>query len=213
MSWEPINPDKPSDTELIGDEPFDIVADTLDAVVACYLKDLQRKPTAIEIVKTIERAWAPRFSDTALEGETSELLSLSCKTKAIPRRQKYAVGDVLRTKAANGEFVYARLFEIGDMGPAIGVYDSLGFIPKKLEDLRGRRLLVRVTPIHRELLQERQWTVVGNLPITAIDRKQPKGPAVISGVNEQLKAVNHHYGFKKLTGYQAQEIERWLIRK
>src|SRR5712671_5961760 len=30
MSWEPIHPDKPTDSELIGDDPFDIIANAFE---------------------------------------------------------------------------------------------------------------------------------------------------------------------------------------
>src|SRR2546425_8180075 len=119
MSWGPIDPKKPRDDELIGDEAFDVFADAVDEVVACYQKDLQRKPTARELVKTFENVLAPRFSEAVMEGETEALVSLSFKTKKVPRRQKFQVGDVLKAKAANGQFVYARIFKIEDNGPEI----------------------------------------------------------------------------------------------
>src|SRR2546427_12562219 len=126
MSWEPISPAKPRDTELIGDEPFDILADAINQIVESYAKELGRKPSCFELVKTFERVLSPRFANVVLEGETSELVSVSCKTRSIPRRQKFQVGDVVRSKAANGQYVYGRIFAIGKCGPMLGVYDSLG---------------------------------------------------------------------------------------
>src|SRR5215472_5129711 len=96
MSWEPINPNKQSDTELIGDKPFDIISEALDKVVSCYQNDLRRKPAAIELVKTFEHVLAPRFFETVLEGESSELVEVSFKTKAIPKRQQCRAGDFVK---------------------------------------------------------------------------------------------------------------------
>lgn len=211
MSWEPINPKSSGNNELVGDEPFDFLADALVQVVECYRRDLNRKPSALELVKTFERVLAPRFSEAVLEGETSELVSLSFKTKKVPKKQKFQEGDVIKTKAANGQFIYGRIFKIEKgLGPAIGVYDSLGFELKSLDELRKLRLIVKVSLIHRDLLERREWIVIGNLPINAADFGLPEGPAIISGVNEQLKAVNHYYGLSVLPGYKAYDIEKWL---
>ncbi|HWH79651.1 MAG TPA: hypothetical protein VNT76_19865, partial [Candidatus Binatus sp.] len=94
MSWEPINPATPKDSELIGDEPFDIIANALERVMKCYEQDLGRKPTALELVKTFERVLAPRFGDAVQKGATEESVSVWFKTKHIPRRQKFVLGDV-----------------------------------------------------------------------------------------------------------------------
>jgi len=100
--------------------------------------------------------------------------------------------------------------EIEGCGPEVGFCDSLGLEPQSLDELRALPLIVKVTSLHHQLLEAREWVVVGNLPINAADRKQPEGPSIISGINEQLKAVNHHYGLRKLSGYEAYQIEKWL---
>jgi hypothetical protein len=55
-------------------------------------------------------------------------------------------------------------------------------------------LAVKIFPIHREILEKREWLVVGNRPIAARDKKLPRGPLRIAGVNEQLEAANYFYG-------------------
>lgn len=194
MSWEPIDPNKPSDTELIGDEPFDIISEALDRVVSCYQKDLQRKPATIELVKTFEQVLAPRFFETVLEGETTELACVSFKTKQIPKRQKCRAGDFVKAQLADGRFVFGRVFEVGPLGPQVGVYDSAGLESPSLEQLKSLKLIVKVFPIHKELMEARSWIVFGNLPIDKSDERQPRGPLMISGKNEQLNAANYFYG-------------------
>jgi hypothetical protein len=206
MSWEPINPSEPNDTELIGDEPFDIVSEALDKVVDCYQKDLQRKPTTIELVKTFERVLAPRFFETTLDGETAELVSISAKTKKIPKRQKCHAGDFVKAQLADGRFVFGRVFEVGRYGPQVGVYDSAGLESPSLEELRRRKLIVKVFPIHTELMEARSWVVIGNLPIDEYDNRQPRGPLMISGTNEQLNAANFFYGLPHEKNYQLDEL-------
>src|SRR5215469_15406159 len=121
MSWEPINPNKQSDTELIGDEPFDIVSHALDEVVACYQKDLGRKPATIELVKTFQHVLAPRFFETVMEGESSELVEVSFKLKTIPKRQRYRAGDFVKAHLSDERLVFGRIFEVGHFGPIVGV--------------------------------------------------------------------------------------------
>jgi|GEM_PF-3243062 len=206
MSWESIDPNKPSDTELIGDEPFDIISEALDKVVSCYQKDLQRKPATVELVKTFEHVLAPRFFETVLEDETTELVSISFKTKKIPKRQKCQAGDFVKARLADGRFVYGRVFEVGFHGPKVGVYDSAGLEAPYLEELKKLRLIVKVFPIHKELMEARAWIVIGNLPLDEFDDRQPRGPIVIYGSNEQLNAANCFYGLAHNKVYGLDEL-------
>jgi len=209
MSWEPLDVQKPDTDEVIGDEPFDILCGAMDEVVQCYERDLKRKPTTNELGTTFARVLAPRFSKTVAEGETADLVTISFKTKSIPRRQKYRAGDFLKATAANGQPVYGRVFEVGNHGPMVGVYDSLGQQTPSFESLRKLQLIVKVTPIHHELIEKRAWTVIGHLPIDEVDRQQPCGPLAISGRNEQLNAANCFY---ELPHEKRYELEKWLNR-
>jgi len=205
MSWEPIDPKKPNETELIGDEPFDIISEALGRVVSCYQKDLGRKPATVELVKTFEHVLAPRFCETVLDGETTELVSVSFKTKKISKRQKYRAGDFVKAQLADGRFVFGRIFEVGPFGPMVGVYDSAGLGSTPLEELRKCKLIVKVFPIHKELMEKRSWVVFGCLPINEFDQRQPRGPLSISGTNEQLNAANYYYGLPHEKNYAIEE--------
>jgi hypothetical protein len=146
------------------------------------------------LVKTFEHVLVPRFFETALEGESEALVSISFKTKKIAKRQKYRAGDFLKAQLADGRFVFGRIFEVERYGPMVGVYDSAGAEAPPLAELRRRKLIVKVFPIHKELMEERAWVVFGHLPIDDFDVRQPRGPIVISGTNEQLNAANCYYG-------------------
>lgn len=211
MSWEPADPKNPSDDALIGDEPFDLLAQALCDFCTCYEKDLGRKPTSFELAKTLEQVLATHFGQVVAEGPDHRFVSLSLKKRKGRVRQKCNVGDFLVAKAADGRPVYARVFEIDPgFGTHIGVYDSLGIERPDLESLRSRPLIVKVTPIHPELLEEYAWTTIGNLPLNAVDRGQPRGPLQIAGVNEQLIAANFYYGLSDERWYN---IEDFLNRK
>lgn len=210
MSWEPADLDNPSEDALIGDEPFDLLGQALEDFSKCYEKDLGRKPTSFELAKTLERVLATHFGEVVAEGVNHRFVSLSIKARKGRARQKCKVGDFLLAKAADGCPVYARVFEIHPAhGPLIGVYDSLGLERPDLESLRSRPLIVKVTPIHPELLEEYAWTAIGNLPLNDLDRKQPRGPIVIAGVNKQLIAANYYYGLSDERWYN---IEEFLTR-
>lgn len=88
----------------------------------------------------------------------------------------------------------------------VGVYDSAGMESPSLEDLKGRKLIVKVFPIHKELMEAHSWLVIGNLPIDKLDEKQPQGPLMISGNNEQLNAANYHYGLPHQNYYRIDEL-------
>ena len=151
-----------------------------------------------------------QLQDHTSDGASAELASLTFKTRKIPKRQKYARGDVLKAEAANGEPIFARVFEIDPgLGPFVGVYDSLGMPPTDLDAIVQRPLVVKVFPIHREILEKREWLVIGNRPLTSADAQLPRGPVQIAGSNEQLEAANYHYGLGPKTFYN---IEDCLVR-
>jgi hypothetical protein len=161
MSWSPLDEKNPSDDALIGDEPFDLVSDCFRNVVCLYKRDLKRKPSLRELVGTIQAILEAQLQDHTSDGESAELASLTFKTRKIPKRQKYAKGDVLKAEAANGEPIYARVFQIENpgFGPFVGVYDSLGMPQTDLDAIIQRPLVVKIFPIHREILEKREWLV------------------------------------------------------
>ncbi|MCB9911423.1 MAG: hypothetical protein H6827_00360 [Planctomycetes bacterium] len=210
MSWTALDPDDANNAMVIGDEPWDVLSHAVREVVQLYQRDLNRLPHAEELVRTFQEVLQPSWSMVAQEGQTTELVQIRAKTRRIPKRQKYQIGDVLKATAANGKPLYARVFEPGElMYPAIGVYDSLGMLPDDLGAIIARPLIVKVTPIHHELMEERAWVVVGHRPITGIDQRHPQGPDSLSGENDQLIAANYFYGLsdKKFYG-----IEQYLVR-
>jgi hypothetical protein len=214
MSWEPIDPENPSDDALIGDDPFDLFGKAIDQVTQAYRRDLRRKPSIHELVTTFERVLETHFADAVSEGQTAELVSISFKIRAIPKRQKFKAGDFLKATAADGRPVYGRIFTgrppFGDAFSAwVGVYDSLGLEKVDLHELRQRPLVVKAMPIHPEILQKREWLVIGHLPLDDHDATQPHGLPEVSGVNSPLIAANYFYGLSAERWYN---IEKFLNR-
>jgi hypothetical protein len=211
MSWSPLDAKNPSDEALIGDEPFDLVSDCFRNVVQLYKRDLQRKPSLREILGTVQAVLEAQLQDHTLDGESAELVALTFKTRKIPKRQKYAEGDILKAAAANGEPIYARVFEIDPrLGPFVGVYDSLGLPQTDLDAIIQRPLVVKSFPIHRENLEKREWIVIGNRHLTPADAEVPRGPVKIAGDNQQLEAANYYYGLGPKTFY---DIDDCLVSK
>jgi hypothetical protein len=217
MSWSPLDENDTSNDAVIGDEPFDLVSDCFRKVVRLYKRDWKRKPSLRELVGTVQAVLEAQLQDHTSDGESAELTGLSFKTRKIPKRQKYAKGDILKALAANGKPVYGRVFDpdLGpqwkgsDFGPFVGVYDSLGMDEKDLDAIICRPLIVKVFPIHRENLEKREWLVIGHRPLTEKDRKHPNGPLQIAGSNEQLEAANYYYGLGPKTFYN---IDACLVR-
>lgn len=211
MSWSPLDDKNPSDDALIGDEPFDLVSDCLRKVVRLYKRDLKRMPSLRELVGTMQAVLEAQLQDHTSDGTSAELVALTFKTRKIPKRQKYAKGDILKAEAANGEPVYARVFNIDPhLGPFVGVYDSLGMPESDLDAIIHRPLAVKIFPIHRENLVKRAWLVIGNRPLVPADADLPRGPVAIAGSNEQLEAANYYYGLGPKTFYN---IEDHVVRQ
>ncbi len=209
MSWSPLEPDDPKNEMAVGDEPWDVLSGAIQEVVRLYQRDLHRLPYAKELVRTIQDVLQPSWSSVAHEGQTTELVGLQAKTRRIRKRQQYQIGDVLMATAANGEPIYARVFEPSEvLQPAIGVYDSLGMPSNDLDAIISRPLIVKVTPIHPELMEKRAWVVIGHRPMTDLDYGQPEGPNVIAGQNDQLIAANYFY---KLSQEKFYNIEEYLV--
>jgi len=211
MSWEPLDISNPDADEVIGDGPFDEMAATIEKIAEIYKAELGRLPTINEMVTTFKQALETRIDETTKEGEDHELLSIKFRLKKIPKRQKYKEGDVLRAKLANGEYVFGRLFVIDMMGPRIGVYDSKGMDSKDIDTIIKKPLIVKITPIHYENMQDRrEWEVIDHREIKEDELKNPFGPGAISGTNDQLIAANYYYGLSDEKYY---DIDKWIIKK
>jgi hypothetical protein len=210
MGWSPLTGSKPSDTAVIGDEPYDLISQCFRDVAETYQRDLKRMPALRELVGTVKAVLKAQLQDVTFDGATAELVGLTFKTRRIRRRQKYAVGDILESTAANGEPIYARIFENSEYGPEVGVYDSLGMSPKDLDALIRRPLIVKVFPMHREFLEKRGWRVIGTRPLSKADKKLPRGTLSIFGINAHLEFANYHYGFEEAA---FRDVDRFLVGK
>jgi hypothetical protein len=210
MSWSPIDNNARS-KEVIGDDPFDLISACFGKVAQLYKRDWKRKPSLRELLGTVEAVLAAQLQDHTTDGESAELVSLTFKTQKIPKRQKYAKGDVVKAVAANGKPIYGRIFDVERaIGPLVGVYDSLGMSQTDLDAIIQRPLVVKVFPTHPETLEKREWLVIGNRPVTRIEAKLPRGPMQVGGENQQLQAANYYYGFGKKAFYN---IEDCLAQK
>jgi Immunity protein 26 len=202
MSWSPLDDATPSDESVLGDEPFDLISDCLAEVTRIYERDWNRKPSLREIVGTVQAVLEAQLQDLASDGHSAELMSLTFKKRRIPKRQNFTAGDILRAEAGNDEQVYARIFDIHpQIGPFVGVYDSLGMPQESIDAIIQRPLVVKVFPTHREVLERREWVVIGNRPLTQADDQLPRGPVQIGGSNQHLEAVNYYYGLGPKTFY------------
>ena len=194
---------------MVGDEAWDLMSDAVHEIAEIYQRELGRLPYSEELLRTFQDVLLPSWSSVVNEGQTTELVRILGKTKKIKTRQVSKVGDVLRAEAANGQWIYARLFEPGNlMGISLGVYDSLGMDPRDLDAIVARPLIVKITPIHPELLEKRAWFVVGHVPISERDSRHPRGPNEVAGVSLQLIAANFHYGLSTKRFY---DLESYLV--
>jgi hypothetical protein len=179
-------------------------------VCRLYERDWKRKPKLAELIGTIEAVLEAQLEDHTSDGDTNEIDSITCKTRKRPKRQKFAKGDVLMARLENGQSIYARVFDVDEaMGPMVGVYDSQGMSRLDLLSIVECSLAVKISPIHREILQDREWIVIGNREITVEDKKLPRGPLAIAGDNLQLEAANYFYGLCKKPFY---DVNDWLAR-
>ena len=218
MGWSPLDDKTASSDAVIGDEPFDLISDCFAAIGRLYARDWERKPSLRELIGTVQSVLEAKLQDHTSDGQTAELIAITCKTKKIAKRQKFSKGDIVKAEAADGRPVYGRIFypmlapQWGDpdgFGPFVGVYDSIGMEGSDLDAICVRTLIVKAFPIHREILQNRGWLVIGNRPLLELDRQVPVGPLRISGSNQQLEAANFYYGIGAATFYN---IECCLIR-
>ncbi len=210
MAWSPLDNRKPRTRLYIGDECFDLVSECFDEVRRLYERDWKRKPKLAELIGTVEAVLETQLQDHTSDGDTNEIDSITCKTRKRPKRQKFAKGDVLMARLENGQSVYARVFDVDEaMGPMVGVYDSRGMSGLDLSSIVKCSLAVKISPIHREILQDREWIVIGNCGITSQDRKLPQGPLAIAGDNLQLEAANYFYGLCKKPFH---DVNDWLAQ-
>ncbi len=210
MSWSPLDSSKPKSKECIGDEPFDLVAECFEQICRVYKRDWNRKPTLAELIGTVQEVLSAQLQVHTSDGESAELTELKFKTRKIPKRQAYAVGDILQAAMKGGDCVFARIFEIDELAPMVGVYDSRGMSPLDLAKIIEQPLIVKVCPIHPETLECREWIVIGHAKIQPSDKKHPRGPLAICGNNNHLEMAEYYYGLRDSMNY---DRDQWIVRK
>ncbi|TWT79634.1 hypothetical protein CA13_10380 [Planctomycetes bacterium CA13] len=210
MGWSLLDSDKPKSKSYIGDEPFDAIADCFSEVCRLYQRDWKRKPTLDELIGTVEAVLDAQLQDHTSDGATAELTELSFKTRKIPKRQAFAAGDVLQATMKGGDLVFARIFEVGDLGPMVGVYDSRGMSPINIAEIVTQPLIVKICPIHRETIEHREWLVIGKAKLKPADKKRPRGPLAICGNNNHLEMAEYYYGLRKPKYY---DRDNWIVQK
>ncbi len=209
MSWEPLDLDSMNDSELIGDESFDIFSIAIEQVSRTYLSDLNRLPSSNEIIETFKRALENQLSDVANDGSSKNLVSLSA-TFENTEKQQCKVGDILQATLSNGMPIYARLFAIQKpgLGYFLGVFDSMGMSSTNLQAITEKELIVKMIPIHAELISNpKEWCVIGNIPLSVADKRHPIGPLEISSSNNHLASANYYYELIEKPFFG---VENWL---
>jgi hypothetical protein len=210
MGWSLLDENKPKSKAYIGDDPFDVVSECFAKVRKLYQREWKRKPTLAELIGTVEAVLDAQLPDHTSDGASAELIEIRFKTRKIPRRQTYAVGDVLQAKMKGGDLIFARLFEIDDSVPMVGVYDSRGMSPLNIPEIVTKPLIVKICPIHPETLEHREWLVIGNAKLKPADKRHPRGPLSICGNNNQLEMAEYFYGLRNPRYYDRDE---WIVKK
>ncbi len=128
---------------------------------------------------------------------------------AFAVRKDWNSGDILMSTLLNGQNIFGRFLSHDKaIGPVIIVYDTMGKNSNDLTDLIASPIIIRATGMHPEVASNREWIVVGNIPLTQKETDlAADAPGIISGTNTQLLAANIHYG---LSNESVLDIDNYL---
>ena len=129
---------------VIGDEPLDIAAEMLSAVIKAYEDDMGRKPTVTELDKVLASSIRSASDKLLDEADDREVTAVSIRLKKRPRRQRFAVGDYVAIPLPSGGHGYARVKDIhrGWELVFLDFLDAQSDRPMPVEQLRDRPVLM-----------------------------------------------------------------------
>lgn len=125
---------------VLGDEPYDIMADALGSICAAYVEEWQRKPAVEEIIRTMDVVLGADLGSYVYNGEKLELVNIKARTKRRAKSQALHVGDFFSIPLEHKTYAFGRIlsdFRVKDMGMLMAIYDTTAAGPIPLLSLKG----------------------------------------------------------------------------
>lgn len=175
MGWWAV--DKDGQELLQGDAPYDLAGEVFDKIAQEYLQDWERKPTLSELLHTIEVILKSDLERYVSDGDTTELIGLSTKTKKRSKSQPYKVGDFFTIPLKDDRYSFGRILSDilkGRMGMLVGVYDLVSDRIVSTSALRGRPFIFTPFYCSDQGWVTWRWKIIGNAPVASDDFEHPK---------------------------------------
>jgi hypothetical protein len=163
----------------LGDEPLDLVNETLAAFARVYSEELGRKPTLEEFRRTLLLTLGgdpgPFFADL----ETQVVGDVVFRRKKIPKRQPFAVGDYFAIPV-DGKFWYGRILHRGAGDHLVEIYHLETARLWTLQELLGQKpkVVLNKHVFGLPAFTRRRWRILGHEDIP----KDFKYPAFYGGL-------------------------------
>lgn len=111
---------------LIGDDALDLTGRYLEQLREAYLDGPGRQPTLAELEATLAVVLGSVGARWFEELDGKQVTKLQIKSKAAPKRQPYAVGDVFAIPLSAGDYAFGRyIYERPKEGGLIEVFGEL----------------------------------------------------------------------------------------
>lgn len=161
---------------LQGDEPYDIMGDALEQIAQVYERDLNRKPTLIEIIQTVQATLNSGAEDYFSEGVEAQIVKLIPKTKKVKSYQ-YQVGDFFIVPFHGKGYAYGRILSdlrFPEMGMLVGIYAKVSKRPLAPQQLVGNKFISSPFYYGGEGWKSGRWKIIGNMPVSSDEFTYPK---------------------------------------
>lgn len=175
MGWWTLN--QSGQKLLQGDTPYDIMGDAFEQITHEYQKEWKRKPTLVEIVKTIEAVLVVGIDDFLVDGGELEITYLAVKTKKRKKSQVFQVGDFFAIPLKGKRYAFGRIFSdlnVREMGMLIGIYAKVS--TRLLNPIKLKKKELMFAPFYYggETWKSWKWKIIGNIPIESDEFTYPK---------------------------------------
>ena len=177
------------------DETLDILGKALGDIAKIYIKDVRRKSSVQEIETMLDMILGGNPESYLTDGEKISIEKVYIEYTNRISLHQLCLGDLIKARLRNGQWIYARVFEISEQaGVTIGVYDSKG-IPEDRLNIDKLPFCLKAQNVSENSLDEQsEWDFIKSTELKEDDHwpLSPRRPSLTS-LSGTLLCANYYY--------------------
>jgi len=177
------------------DDVADVLGSALCEVAELYRREHSRPPSSSELGGLLDLILGANPEQYLDDGSSIEVSSVTINTSPRTGVRELQVGDVIKARLRDGQWVHARVFGISEgHGTVLGVYDTRHMDEQDI-DWRTRPFCLKEHHVVESSIDDKStWQFVRATTIGPEDsRPIPQRRPSIGGIDFLVEAANYYY--------------------